>query len=75
MQATVMLPKNVDASKNGLRLTANSNLCNSIDSCVIPELTLSSLHFKVPVILKGQNRSTSLAAMVDCGATALFISK
>jgi hypothetical protein len=73
-QAAVTLPECICASENGLS-TANSNLCNSINSCVIPELTPSSSHFKIRITLKGQNRSASVAAMVDCDATALFISK
>jgi len=55
--------------------TASSNPCNNIDSCVIPELERSGSHFKIEVVLKGRNRCTSVAAMVDCGATALFISE
>jgi hypothetical protein len=70
-----MSPKDVCASENGLTSIANSNLYDNINSCVIPELTPSSSHFKVQILLKGRNRSASLAAMVDCGATALFISK
>jgi hypothetical protein len=35
----------------------------------------SSSHFKIRITLKGQNCSASIAAMVDCGTTALFISK
>lgn len=53
----------------------SSNPCNSINSCVIPELERSGSHFKIEVVLKGRNRSASVAAMVDCGATSLFISE
>jgi predicted aspartyl protease len=52
-----------------------SNPCNHISSCVIPELKPSGSHFKIEVVLKGRNRRASVAAMVDCGATALFISE
>jgi hypothetical protein len=34
-----------------------------------------SLHFRVWITLRGRNRSATVAAMVDSGATALFISK
>jgi gag-polyprotein putative aspartyl protease len=71
----MLSPGKVCASKIDLDLTANLNPCNNIDSCVIPELTLSSPHFKVQVELKGRNCCASVAAMVDCGATALFISE
>jgi hypothetical protein len=74
MQAAVTSSKKVYASGNGLS-TANSNPCNNIDSCVIPELTPESSHFKIRIALKGRNRSASIAAMVDSGATALFISE
>jgi hypothetical protein len=53
----------------------NLNPCNNIDSCIVPELMLLSSHFKIQVSLKGRNHSASVAAMVDCGATALFISE
>ena len=75
MQATAMLPEYECTTKNGLNLTANLSSCNSINSCVVSELTPSSLHFKIQTTLKGQNCSASVAAMVDCGATALFISR
>ena len=75
MQAAVSLPEDICASENGLNLTANSNLCTNINSCVISELTPLGSHFKIQITLKGWNRSASAAAMVDCGATALFISK
>jgi hypothetical protein len=70
-----MLPEGICASENDLNLDANSNLSDNVNSCVIPELTPSSSHFKIQVTLKGRNRSATVAAMVDCGATALFISK
>jgi hypothetical protein len=71
----MLSPENVRAPKIDLNPVVNSKTCNNIDSCIVPESMPSSSHFKVRVILKGQNRSTSVAAMVDCGATALFISK
>ena len=69
------LPENVCAPEDGLKLSANSNPCNNISSSVVPELTPSSSHFKIQITLKGQNCSASVVAMVDYGATALFISK
>jgi hypothetical protein len=68
MQAIVLSPGNVHASKIDFNSTASLNFCNNIDSCVVPELMLSSPHFKVQVELKGQNCCASVAAMVDCGA-------
>jgi hypothetical protein len=49
--------------------------CNNIHACIIPELKPLGLHFKVNMTLRGRNRNTSVATMVDCGATALFISE
>ena len=73
----MLLPKNVqtDVSEKSPALVVKSNFYNNISSCVIPELNPSSSHFKVRINLKGQNHNTFIAAMVDCGATALFISK
>jgi len=76
-RAAMLLPKDTQVSVSEMNpgLTTKSNLYNNISSCVIPELNPSSLHFKIEVNLKGRNRSASVAAMVNCGATALFISK
>ena len=74
-RAAVVLPEEVCASKIDPDSTTNLNPCNNIDACIVPELTLSSSHFKIQVSLKGRNCSVSVAAMVDCGATALFISE
>jgi hypothetical protein len=52
-----------------------SNPCNNLSSSVVPELKPSDSHFKIKVVLEGRNRSAPVAAMVDCGATALFISE
>jgi hypothetical protein len=71
----MMLPENVCASKDNLSLTTNSNPYGNINPCTVPELTPSSSHFKVRITLRGWNRSTTVVAMVDSGATALFISK
>ena len=75
MQAATTLPEYECTTKNSLNLTVNLSSCNSINSCVVSELTPSSSHFKIQTTLKGRNRSASIAAMVDCGATALFISR
>jgi Reverse transcriptase (RNA-dependent DNA polymerase) len=71
----VVLPEEVRASKIDPDSTTNSNPCNNIDSCIVPELMPSSSHFKIQVSLKSRNRSTSVVAMVDCRATTLFISE
>ena len=70
MRAAACLPGNESASK------MNNNLkpCN-ISLSVVSEVNSSGSHFKIRVVLEGQNRSASVAAMVDCGATALFISE
>ena len=49
--------------------------CTDVSSSVVPEIKPSDSHFKIQVLLEGRNRSALVAAMVDCGATALFISE
>ena len=77
VRAAMTLPKNVFvcASKVDPEFTTSSSSYNKIDSCVVLELLLSSSHFKIMVGLQGRNCSVSVVAMVDCGATALFLSK
>ena len=51
---------------------------DSISSCNIStalEINPSSSHFRVQITLREQNRNIETAAMVDSGATALFMSK
>ena len=70
----MLSPGGVRVSNPNLNAAASLSLCNSIRSC-IPEIKSSGSHFKVEAVLKGRNRSASVAAMVDCGATALFIDR
>jgi hypothetical protein len=51
MRAAALSPGDVYVSKRGPCTDANP--CNNIHACVIPELKLSDLHFKIQVILKG----------------------
>jgi RNase H-like domain found in reverse transcriptase/Reverse transcriptase (RNA-dependent DNA polymerase)/Integrase zinc binding domain/Chromo (CHRromatin Organisation MOdifier) domain/Integrase core domain len=74
-KAAVLASERACGSREGPKSIEDLNSYSGINSCVIPELKPSSSHFKVNVNLKGRNRSASVAAMVDCGATALFISK
>ena len=46
-----------------------------VDSCTIPELNPGTLQFCIPVTIKGRNRSTDTAAMVDSGATGKFVGR
>ena len=71
----MLLPEEICVPKENPYVDASPNPCNNISSCIIPELKSSSSHFKIKIVLKGQNRSASVAAMVDCGATALFINE
>ncbi len=73
-KAAVLSPGEVRVSNLSLSAAASLNLCNCIRSC-IPEIKSSGSHFKIEAVLKGRNRSASVAAMVDCGATALFIDR
>ena len=75
MRAAALLPEEACVTKESLGVDASPSPCNNISSCIIPELKTSSSHFKIKIVLRGQNRSASVAAMVDCGATALFINE
>jgi hypothetical protein len=45
----------------------------SSSTVVLPKTRQTKSHFHISIILKGRNRSCCTAAMVDSGATALFI--
>lgn len=63
----------------GAAIHASSPLISRYDStlsCTIKstrEINPLSSHFRVPVKLRGQNRSLETAAMIDSGATAAFL--
>jgi predicted aspartyl protease len=44
-------------------------------SVIIPETKDSASHFHISVLLKGRHRTVKVAAMVDSGATGLFLDK
>ena len=50
------------------------SIYDTVSSCTIPAIDKNSSHFHIKVILKGKNRSARVPAMIDSGATALFIS-
>ena len=72
-RAAVLLPEKLCISKESPYVIASPNQNDSVCSCVVPELKPSNSHFRIKVDLRGHNRNASVAAMVDCGATALFI--
>jgi len=74
MRAAVLLPDKVCISEKDSYVTSDPPFCDRNRSCIVPELKLSDLHFRIPIGLRGRNRNAFIAAMVDCGATALFIS-
>jgi hypothetical protein len=47
----------------------------ALNSVIIPETKHAKSHFHISCILKGRHRTTKVAAMVDSGATVLFIDK
>jgi hypothetical protein len=47
----------------------------ALNSVIIPETKHAKSHFHISCILKGHHRTTKVAAMVNSGATALFIDK
>ena len=65
----------MDVSKPDSESSVSLKTCNNIASSIIPKLTPLSSYFKIQVSLKGWNNSTTVAAMVDSGATALFINE
>jgi len=48
---------------------------NSLNSVIIPETKEKANHFHIDCYLSGRNRTVRVAAMVDSGATALFLDK
>jgi predicted aspartyl protease len=53
------------------------SLYDSISTCTLSacEIDPFSSHFRANVGLRGKNKSTTTAAMIDSGATGLFIDK
>ena len=47
----------------------------ALSSVIIPETKQKSSHFHISCYLKGRHRTVKVAAMVDSGATALFLDK
>ena len=47
----------------------------SILATTVPEIDTNSEQLHIPVKLKGRNREKEIAAMVDSGASTLFLSK
>lgn len=45
-----------------------------ISSCTIPSIDPLSPHLRIPVIVRGSNRSKHISAIIDSGATSNFIS-
>lgn len=45
-----------------------------ISSCTVLSLDLFGQHFHIPVLVQGSNRTARVSAMIDSGATALFLS-
>ena len=71
----MLTPEKVCVSKEVLHVDASPTPCTNISSSVVSELKPSGSHFKIRVVLKGRNRSATVATMVDYGAAALFINK
>ena len=74
-KAVVLLPENVCVSEVDPSFLLKLNTCNSITFCVVPKLSSTSPHFQIKVNLQGRNQNTTVAAMVDCKATAFFINE
>ena len=48
---------------------------NSLNSVIIPETKEKASHFHIDCYLSGRNRTVRVAAMVDSGATVLFLDR
>jgi hypothetical protein len=57
------------------RTASPASSYDNISSCIVSSIDPLGNHFHVNVIIKGINRSIRSPAMIDSGATALFISK
>ena len=44
-----------------------------INACIVPMADPDGLHYHIPVIIKGINRSRRVIAMIDCGASDVFM--
>ena len=53
----------------------STSIYDSISSCRISVYDPNASHFRIPVIIAGLNRSLRTPAMIDSGATALFINR
>ena len=60
-------------SKSLTRADATPSKYLSSSTVVLPETCQTKSHFHISIILKGRNHSCRTAAMVDSGATTLFI--
>ena len=52
-----------------------NNESSVLSAVIIPETKEVKSHFHISCYLKGRHRTVKVAAMVDSGATALFIDK
>ena len=53
----------------------STSIYDSISSCRISVYDPNASHFRIPVTIAGLNRSLRTPAMIDSGATALFINR
>jgi hypothetical protein len=60
------------------QIVAAQQVMNSdaaLSSVIIPETHDTKSHFHIPCYLSGRHRTIKVAAMVDSGATSLFLDK
>jgi hypothetical protein len=72
------VPANPEPAVSPLFSTQTASLASSYDyilSCIVSSIDPLKNHFHVNVLIKGINRSIRSPAMIDSGATTLFVSK
>ena len=69
VSASDFLPVNIAAQQ-----VMMPDAAHNINYVILPETKEDPLHFHIPIHLRGRKRSKQTSAMVDSGATAMFIS-
>jgi hypothetical protein len=68
-------PESVVSSLSSTQTVSPASSYDHISSCIVSSINSQGNHFCVNVIIKGINRSIRSPAMIDSGATTLFVSK
>ena len=66
---------NVSSAPFSVAVPQVMNSDAALSSVIIPETKEKASHFHISCYLKGRHRTVKVAAMVDSGATALFLDR